>query len=72
MLNRRSRRLAAVVAAAGALTLLGGAGAWAAGPAQPAGQGQTARVGQQPDSGIAPLCLVMPATQGCKSGPIQK
>ncbi len=71
MLNRRSRRLAAVIAAAGAFTLLGPAGAIAA-PAQPAGQGHTARVGQQPESGVSPLCVVMPKTKGCQSGPVQK
>jgi hypothetical protein len=65
----RSRRLtAAVFAAAGAFTLLGTAGAVAA-PAPPAGP---VRAAHQPDSGIAPLCIVMPQTQGCENGPIQK
>jgi hypothetical protein len=70
MRNRRSRRLAAVVAATGALTLLGAAGATAA-LAQPAGPSRTAQVGHQPDSGVSPLCVVMPKTSGCKNGVIQ-
>jgi len=75
MHTRRTRRLAAVAvavvaAAAGAFTLLGATGAIAA-PAPPAGQ-ETVHVSQQPDSGVAPLCLVMPQTKGCQHGPIQK
>ena len=71
MRNRRSRRLAAVVVvAAGAFTLLGGAGALAA-PAEVAGQGRAAQVGHQPESGLSPLCVVMPKTSGCKNGVIQ-
>jgi len=70
MRNRRSRRLAAVVAAAGAFTLLGAAGAIAA-PAAAANQGRAAQVGHQPDSGLSPLCVVMPRTSGCKNGVIQ-
>ena len=61
MRHRRSRRLAAVAAATGALTLLGGAAASAV----------PALVGHQPDSGLSPLCVVMPKTSGCKNGVIQ-
>ena len=71
MPSRRSSRLAAVIAASGALTLLSAAGAIAA-PAQPAGQGSAAQIGRQPDTGISPLCLIMIRTKGCEHGPIQK
>ncbi|HZQ78469.1 MAG TPA: hypothetical protein VFE55_14125 [Acidimicrobiia bacterium] len=71
MVNHRSRTLAAVVAAAGALTLVSASAATAA-PASPAAGGaRITRVGQQPDSGLSPLCLVMPKTKGCQNGPIQ-
>jgi len=70
MHSRRTRRLAAVTVAAGALTLLGTSGAIAA-PAPPAGPGAV-QVSHQPDSGVAPLCVVMPQTKGCENGPIQK
>jgi len=70
MHSRRTRRLAAVATAAGALTLLGATGAIAV-PAPPAGQ-SAVQVSQQPESGVAPLCVVMPQTKGCENGPIQK
>ena len=57
MRNRRSRRLAAAALAAGAFALVGVPVAYAA-PARPA-------------TGVAPLCVVMPQTQGCNKGPVQ-
>jgi hypothetical protein len=69
MLDSRSRRLA-VVLAAGALTVLGATGAFAA-PGQPAAPGPDTEIGRVPAAGIAPACLVMLHTAGCKDGPIQ-
>ena len=65
MLIRRSCRLA-VVLAAGAMSLVPAAGALAATPAHGAGAGY----GHVPAKGIAPACLVMPATAGCDKGPL--
>ena len=70
MLTRQSRRLA-VVLAAGALTVLGATAAFAA-PGQPAAHGPNAEIGRVPATGIAPACLVMLHTAGCKDGPIQR
>jgi hypothetical protein len=56
MLKSRSRKLAIVVTA-GALSLIGAAGA-------------SARVPDRPQKGIAPLCLAGAPAAECKEGPI--